>query len=115
MPRLRPLLPVCEDALRCGSGVRHLRGAERVPQQEPSDDLEDAHDDEPYPQQHGQDVERGSGAAATTIPAMRLTTPKMIHQALPSRTLPELPPISAASPWTIQVMPINRPTSALVR
>ena len=43
-----------------------------------------------------------AGAAATTIPAMRLTTPKMIHQARPSRTPPEIPPISAAdleSPW----------------
>ena len=38
------------------------------------------------------------GADATTIPAIRLTTPKTIHQALPSRAPPEIPPISAASP-----------------
>ncbi len=38
------------------------------------------------------------GAATTTIPAIRLTAPKMIHQALPSRAPPEIPPISAASP-----------------
>jgi hypothetical protein len=54
-------------------------------------------------------VSEEAGADATTIPAIRLTTPKMIHQALPSRAPPEIPPISAASPWTIQVMPIIRP------
>jgi hypothetical protein len=32
---------------------------------------------------------------------MRLTTPKVIHHPLPSRTPPEIPPMSAASPWTI--------------
>jgi hypothetical protein len=37
--------------------VRGLQGAERVPEQEPSDDLEYAHDDEPDPEQDGKDVE----------------------------------------------------------
>ena len=41
------------------------------------------------------------GVAVTAIPAMRLAAPKMIHQARPSRTPPEIPPMSAASPWTI--------------
>ena len=56
-----------------------------------------------------------AGVAATAIPAMRLAAPKMIHQARPSRTPPEIPPMSAASPWTIQVMPMIRPMSDRVR
>jgi hypothetical protein len=40
----------------CGlsSGMGHLGGAERAPEHESSDDLEDAHDDEPDPEQDGQ-------------------------------------------------------------
>src|SRR5262249_61076858 len=36
------------------------------------------------------------GVAVTAIPAMRLAAPKMIHQARPSRTPPEIPPRSPA-------------------
>ncbi len=37
-----------------------------------------------------------------------------IVQPLPARAL-ETPPMSAARPWTIQVMPMNKPMSARVR
>ena len=55
------------------------------------------------------------GVAVTTIPAMRLTAPKAIHQPLPSRGPPAIPPISAVTPCTTQVRPTNRPMSATVR
>ena len=55
------------------------------------------------------------GVAATTIPAMRLTTPKAIHQPRPSRAPPAAPPKIAVKPCTIQVMPTNRPIAATVR
>ena len=43
-------------------------------------------------------VSEEAGAAATTIPAMRLTIPKMIHQALPSRAPPRDPPDQRGQP-----------------
>jgi hypothetical protein len=54
------------------------------------------------------------GSDTTTIPAMRLTIPKKIHQPRPSRE-PAMPPKRPDSPWTIQVRPTSRPMKATVR
>ena len=56
------------------------------------------------------------GAEMTTIPAIRLITPKKIDQPVPIRVgVPEMPAISAARPWTTQVRPMTRPIRARLR
>jgi hypothetical protein len=55
-----------------------------------------------------------TGDAVTTIPAIRLTSPYTAHQPR-IRPTPANAPMSAATPCTIQVIPISRPIAAMVR
>src|SRR5260370_961017 len=56
-----------------------------------------------------------TGADATTIPAIRLTSPKKIHQPRPWREPPDRPAMRETTPWTIQTIPTISPMIASVR